>query len=170
MRAALGAGRFRIVRQLLTESTVLAVVSGGVGLLLGGWALRMFSSVVSAELAAFSHIRIDWTVVMFTIGLSLLTGIAFGAVPAIGVSRSTLFDAVKSTGRSTASSAKLRGWLIAGEIALTMILLIGAGLLIRSLYLLSRIDPGFSSKHNAGDKDQSRSIFLCSTGSLQFVL
>src|SRR4029453_16243790 len=119
---------------------------GGVGLLLGSWALRMFSSVVSAELPAFADIKIDWTVSMFTVGLSLIAGIAFGAVPAIGVSRFNLFDTVKSTGRSTAAP-KLRGWLIAGEIGLTMILLMGAGLLIRSLYLLSRIDPGFSSKH-----------------------
>jgi predicted permease len=148
MRAALGAGRFRIVRQLLTESVVLAIIAGAMGLLLGSWALRMFSSVVSAELPAFPHIQIDWTVGAFTVGLSLIAGIAFGAVPAIGISRFNLFDALKSTGRSASGpSTRLRSWLIAGEIGLTLILLVGAGLLIRSLYVLSSIDPGFGSKH-----------------------
>jgi putative ABC transport system permease protein len=148
MRAALGAGRFRIVRQLVTESVVLAGVAGGVGLALGTSALRFFSTVVSSDLPGASRIGIDWNVAAFTAALSMLAGIFFGIAPAVSVSRVDLVKAVKTGGQrsATVASVGFRSWLIAGEVALTLVLVIGATLLIRSLYALSNVDPGFNSQ------------------------
>ena len=161
MRAALGAGQFRIVRQLLTESLVLAGAAGAVGLALGAWALRLFSTVISADLPGAARIGIDWNVAGFTAALSVLAGISFGIAPALGASRLDLLEAVKTGGQRsvTAASMSFRSWLIGGEIALTLVLVIGASLLIRSLYALSNVNPGFNPQHVLAMKISAESSF-----------
>jgi predicted permease len=148
MRAALGAGQSRIVGQLLTESIVLAGAAGVLGLVLGAFGLDLFRSVISADLPGAARIGIDWRVAAFAATLSLLAGIAFGMAPAISASRLDLLKAVKSGGQRSATRASMnfRSWLIAGEVALTLILVVGAALLLRSLYALAAVDPGFDSQ------------------------
>lgn len=147
MRAALGAGKLRIVRQLVTESLVLAGVAGLIGIALGAVALKVFTSAISTDLTTAARVSIDWNVVAFSAALSVFAGIAFGVAPALSASRVSLVQAVKTGGQRGAASVSFRSWLIAGEIALTLVLVIGAGLLIRSLYALSNVDLGFEP-HN----------------------
>jgi predicted permease len=149
MRAALGAGRSRIVRQLLTESVVLAAAAGVVGLALGASALRLFTTIISPELPGAARIGIDWNVAAFTAAISMLAGISFGIAPAISASRLNILGAVKAGGPRSANAASVnfRSWLIAGEIALTLVLVVGATLLIRSLHALSNVNPGFDPRH-----------------------
>ncbi|HZU24735.1 MAG TPA: ABC transporter permease [Bryobacteraceae bacterium] len=149
MRAALGAGRFRIVRQLLTESVVLASAAGLLGLALGASAIRLFASVISSDIPGASRIGIDWNVAAFTAALAVLAGISFGIAPALSASRLNLLESVRTGGqRSTAAgSVAFRSWLIAGEVGLTLMLVIAAGLLVRSLYALANVNPGFNSQH-----------------------
>ncbi len=147
LRAALGAGQFRIVRQLLTESLVLAAAAGVVGLALGAAALQLFRTVVPADLPGAARIRIDWDVALFTGALSLLAGIFFGIAPALTASRLSLVEALKTGDRrSTNAALRFRSWLVGGEVALTLMLAIGASLLIRSLYSLSNVDSGFDAR------------------------
>lgn len=148
LRAALGAGRSRIVRQLLTESVVLAAVAGAAGLALSAFALTLFRSAIPPEIPGASNIRIDWTAAAIAGALSLAAGLLFGTAPALGASRLNLLEALKTGGRRSASTgtANFRSWLIAGEIALTLVLVTGAGLLIRSLYALSTVNPGFTTR------------------------
>jgi predicted permease len=149
LRAALGAGQSRIVRQLLVESVLLAMVSGGLGLALGGLALQLFRTVVPTDLPASASIQIDWRVAAFTAALALLSGLSFGIAPALAVSRMRLVETVKSGGQRGAGGRWIgfRNWLVGGEIALTLMLVIGAGLLIRTLYALSKANLGFDSQH-----------------------
>jgi len=148
LRAALGAGRMRIVRQLLTESIVLAAVAGAVGLAMGAFGLQLFRAVVPADLPGAAHIQIDWNVAGYTALLSLLAGISFGLAPAVTASRLSLVEAVKSGGQRSSNTALtgFRDWLVGGEIALTLVLVIGASLLVRSLYALSTVNPGFEAQ------------------------
>ena len=149
LRAALGAGRGRIVRQVLTESILLALAGGGAGILLGMFALSIFKSLLPPSTPGLAHASIDWQVVGAVAALALLTGLGFGTAPALSASQTDLTEAIKTgSQRSTASIwNKLRSWLIAGEVALTVILVVGAGLLIKSLYSLSIVDTGFRSGH-----------------------
>ena len=146
MRAAVGAGRSRIVRQLLTESAVLAVVSGAAGVMLSGAALSLFRTVAPADLPGLVDSGFDWRVGVFAAALSLAVGLVFGIVPAWSAGKLDLMEAMKTgSQRSTAPAwLALRGWLIAGEIALTLVLVMGAGLLVKSLYGLLTVNPGFS--------------------------
>ncbi len=161
LRAALGAGRSRIVRQLLIESVVLAMGAGAAGALLGGFALTIFRSALPSEMVGAVHVTIDWTVAAFAALLSLAAGISFGIVPALGASRLDLVEAFKTGGlrSTTRSSLRFRSWLIAGEVALTLVLVIGASLLIRSLYALSMVDPGFNPHHILTAKISPDSLF-----------
>ena len=148
MRAALGAGSGRIVRQLLTESVVLALAAGGIGILLGTTALSLFRSVVPPQIPGMAQIGFDWRVALFAAALSVLTGLSFGVVPALNARSLDLVEAMKTgSQRSTTNSwIALRGWLIAGEIALTLVLVVGAGLLMKSLYGLTNVNPGFNAQ------------------------
>jgi predicted permease len=148
LRAALGAGAARIVRQLLTESVVLALAAGGMGVLLGTAAVSLFQSIVPSEIPGIAHIGIDWRVAAFAAALSIITGLSFGIVPALNARSFELVEAMKTgSQRSTTSNwMSVRNWLITGEIALTLVLLVGAGLLIRSLYALSFENPGFKAQ------------------------
>lgn len=147
MRAALGAGSGRIIRQLLTESVVLALTAGVIGLLLGTASLSLFSAVVPAEMPGLANVGLDWRVCFFAAGLSILTGLSFGIVPAVNAGKLDLVEVMKSGSQRSVTKGwmALRSWLIAGEIALTVVLVVGAGLLMKSLYDLASSNPGFNS-------------------------
>jgi predicted permease len=145
LRVALGAVRLRIVRQLLTESLLLALAGGGLGILLGAAALSIFKSLLPASTPGLAQAAIDWSVAAAVAGLALVTGLAFGIAPALSASQINLAQAIRTgSQRSTAALwTRLRGALIAAEVALTVVLVVGAGLLIKSLYTLSEVHPGF---------------------------
>lgn len=145
LRAALGAGRGRIVRQLLTESVVLSVIGGGLGILFATVALSVFQSVLPPYTPGLAGVRIDGYVLGFTAGLAVLTGLAFGLTPALSSSQVDLADSMKTGSQRSAGRAwiQLRSWLIGGELALTLVLVVAAGLLIKTLYVLSQVNPGF---------------------------
>jgi predicted permease len=154
MRNALGAGSLRIVRQLLTESVVLALIAGGVGIALGFAALSVFLPLIPSDVPAAVHIGIDWRVAEFAMALSFFTGIVFGLTPALHARKPDLMADMKAgSQRSTTRSwIALRSYLIAAEVAVTLVLLIGAGLLLRSLYAVSTVDPGFNAQRVIGIK------------------
>jgi putative ABC transport system permease protein len=148
IRVSLGAGRWRIVRQMLTESVLLGVVGGGVGVLLALWLVDLLVSLVAPSLPRLHDIGIDGRVLGVTFLLALVTGVAFGLVPALHASRADLNDALKETGRSTAHAAsrRARNALVVGEIAGALILLVGAGLMLRSFERLAHTSPGFRAE------------------------
>ena len=145
IRSALGAMRGRIIRQLLTESTLLAASGGAVGLLFAVWGIRLLPELSAAGIA--EEIQIDGRVMIYSFALSLLTGIIFGLVPAFKTSKSDLNDALKEGGRSHAGSSnnRVRSVLVIAEVALTLVLLVGAGLLMRSFVRLLNVDMGFDT-------------------------
>jgi predicted permease len=154
IRAAVGAGRGRIVRQLLTESVLLFLIGGIAGLLLGVIGVRALLQLNPGNIPRIgehgSAVALDWRVFAFTIGISLLTGIIFGLIPAMGVARADLSSALKeSSGRSGAGlrQNKARSILVVSETALAIVLLIGAALLIRTFIALRTIDPGFNPRN-----------------------
>ncbi|HEV8375060.1 MAG TPA: ABC transporter permease, partial [Candidatus Polarisedimenticolia bacterium] len=149
LRAALGAGRTRIVRQLLTESVLLSLAGGALGLLLGQWGIELLRVVQPSELPRMQGVGLDSTVFLFTLGLSLATGFVFGSAPAFFISRSHLSETLKEGGRGSGASGRhrLRGALVVAQVALSLILLVGAGLQIRSFLQLMKVDPGFDSKN-----------------------
>lgn len=148
LRAALGAGTQRIIRQLLTESFVLACAAGLIGVVLGSTSLSLFRAVVPADIPGTSHIGVDWRVCAFAAALSIITGLAFGIVPALHAGKLDLVEAMRSGSQRSANKTwiALRSWLIAGEVALTVVLVVGAGLLMKSLYELTAANPGFTSE------------------------
>jgi predicted permease len=150
IRAALGAGRMRVVRQLLVESAMLAVLGAGCGLILAGWLIPLLvGGLHESALAKNNHVatlKLDWYALGFTFGLSMLATILFGLVPALQASKPNLNEALKEAGRGNAQGRganRLRSGLVVAEIALSLMLLIGAGLMSKSLWLLSHADPGF---------------------------
>jgi putative ABC transport system permease protein len=145
VRTALGASRLRIVRQLLTESIMLAMGGGVVGLLLAIWAVSWLVSLSADTIPRVHEISVDPRVAGFTLLVSVVTGVLFGLAPAIQVSRPDLTDALKESGRTTAGLRRnrLRSALVVSEVALSLVLLVGAGLMIRSFAKLNQIDPGF---------------------------
>ena len=148
IRAALGAGRFRIIRQLLTESLMLALVGGILGLLLAYWGNDFLLSLASGNLPRANDVTVDSRVLGFTLLLSLATGVIFGLLPAFKASRVNLNESLKEGSRnSTASTSHTQRALVIAEVALSLILLIGAGLLIKSFYQLQQIDPGFKTSN-----------------------
>jgi len=149
LRSALGAGRIRIVRQLLTESVLLSLAGGAVGLLVGAWGVELLRALQPANLPRMQELSINSTVLMFTFGLSLVTGLIFGSAPALLISRSRLSETLKEGGRGSGSGGRhrLRGALVIAQVALSLVLLVGAGLQIRSFLYLMEVDPGFDSKN-----------------------
>jgi putative ABC transport system permease protein len=145
VRTALGASRLDIVRQLLTESIMLAVAGGLAGLLLALWAVRWLVSLSSDTIPRVQEITVDYRVATFTILLSLITGVLFGLAPALQISRPDLTDALKESGRTTIGigGSRLRAALVMSEVALSLVLLVGAGLMIRSFAKLNQVDKGF---------------------------
>lgn len=149
LRTALGASRWRIVRQLLTESLIVALVGGAVGVLIGFWGIDALRAANPAEASKFApgwyQLGINSSVLLFTLGLSLVSGIVFGLAPALQASKTNLNDSLKEGSRQTSgSSHRLRSSLVVFEFALSLILLVGAGLLTRSFLSLLKTDPGFN--------------------------
>jgi putative ABC transport system permease protein len=143
IRCAVGAGRARLVRQLLTESMLLALAGGGLGLLLAFWGVDWIAAV-GANVALAPEIKINPRILGFTFLVTTLTGIIFGLTPALAASRPNLNDALKESARSASdSSSRLRNLLVISEVALALALLAGAGLLIRSFVRLQNVEPGF---------------------------
>jgi putative ABC transport system permease protein len=145
IRGALGAGKSRVVRQLLTESVLLSGLGGMAGVALAWWGVKGLSALAPASLPRLSAIGIDAGVLLFTATLSVVCGLAFGLVPALAVARPDLFAALRPGGRTTGLRSRrlARATLVAGEIALALMLLFGAGLLMRSLQRLLSVNPGF---------------------------
>jgi predicted permease len=144
IRAALGAGRWRLVRQLLIESLILAVAGGALGLLVANWGIGAALAVLPAELPRAEEVGIDLRVLLFTCALSLLTGVLSGLAPALKISQRRLAATLKEGGRTGGGLRhRAQGLLVAVEMALALVLLIGAGLMIRSLSALWQVDPGF---------------------------
>jgi predicted permease len=152
LRAALGARRDRLVRQLLTESLGLALLGGVAGLALASLSMPVLRSallgVVTGKIPGLETIGIDWRVLGFTFGATLLTGILFGVLPALQISGIDLNQALKEGGKGSAGGRRnLSRTLVVAEVALTVIVLIGAGLLVRSFHKLLQVDPGFRADH-----------------------
>jgi putative ABC transport system permease protein len=148
IRAALGAGRRRLVTQFLTESVVLALVGGALGLLLAMWGTDALLAVIGDGLPRASEVRLDARVVLFTGGVSVLTGLLFGLVPALQASRADLHGALREGSRGTGGRAagRARGALVVSQVALALVLLIGAGLFMRSFLALQSVEAGFDSQ------------------------
>lgn len=147
IRTALGAGRWRIVRQLLTESLLLAVLGGIVGLLLGIWGVKSFAVGSPVSIPGIKDAGLDPAVFVFTLGVTLLTGILFGLAPALSVARVRMRDALRESARGGGVRQRLRDLLVVGEIALSLVLLIGAGLLVSSFLRLRNVNPGFDAQN-----------------------
>jgi putative ABC transport system permease protein len=153
IRAALGAQPRRLIRQLLTESMVLALAGGAAGLVIASWGVEaLVAALPDAQLNALPFLRslrIDRGILAFAFGLSMLTGVVFGLVPALQASKVDLLGALKEGGRTSTSAARqrLRGALVVTEIALAVVLLVGAGLMMKSLLRLLQVDVGFNPQN-----------------------
>ncbi|HEY7544764.1 MAG TPA: ABC transporter permease [Blastocatellia bacterium] len=149
IRLALGAGRWRIIRQLLTESLLLSVAGGAAGLLMALWSLEALKSMMPATILQAGDVSIDGRVLAFTFLISILTGIFFGLAPALQATKPALNETLKEGSRDsgTRRSKRLRSLLVVAEIALVLVLMIGAGLMLNSFLRLQRIDPGFKSEN-----------------------
>jgi putative ABC transport system permease protein len=154
VRAAVGARRWQLIRQLLTESVLVGVVGGALGLLIAVWGTRAISSLVpkgfTSSVYDLNHIRLDWRVFAFTLGLSVLTGIVFGLAPALTASRPDLIGALRNSrshGLMSFGLRSFRGWLVVTQLALAVVLLLAAGLLVRSFNKLVAVDLGFDREN-----------------------
>ena len=148
IRIALGAGRLRILRQLFTESAMLAVAGGTAGLLLAIWGTNLMTSYLPEGIPRIREIGIDASVLAFTLGASLLTGLLFGLAPALQSSNPNLTETLKEGERNSSTGRNRTGnILVISEVALTLVLLVGAGLLVKSFWRLSRVNPGFNPQN-----------------------
>jgi len=148
LRAALGAGRGRILRQLLTESMLLALAGGGLGLLLASWGTKAAMLHLPQGLPRADEIGLDTRVLLFTLGASLLCGVLFGLAPALKISKPNLQDTLKEGGRGTSGTRnRALGAFVVAEMAMALVLLIAAGLMVRSLSAVWKVNPGFDA-HN----------------------
>jgi putative ABC transport system permease protein len=146
IRLALGASRWQLVRQLLTESMLLTLIGGGLGFLLAVWGVDLLKSVAPGDTPRLAQVHIDAGVLLFTLAASLVTAVICGLIPALQSSRADLQQALKESSRSATGGARsrfVRHVLVVAEVALSLVLLIGAGLMIRSFMRVQQIDPGF---------------------------
>ena len=146
LRLALGAGRRRLVRQALTESLVMSLIGGIAGVALGVWGTRALQALQPAGMLRVSHFGFDWVVFGYVLAITTVSGLLFGIAPALWSSRRSPQDALKEGGRGGSQSRRMRRWgerLVIGEVALALILSVGAALLVRSLLRLQQVDPGF---------------------------
>ena len=150
IRAAMGASRLRVIRQLLTESVLLSLLGGAVGLLLAVWWSDLLIALGKEDIPRALHVGIDLRVLGFTLGVSILTGVIFGLAPAFHSSKRELIDALKEGGRGTSEGArrnKVRSALVVSELAIAVVLLVGAGLLIKSLWRLQKVNSGLQPQN-----------------------
>jgi putative ABC transport system permease protein len=163
LRAALGAGTWRVARQLLTESFLLSLLSGAVGLLIALWGLNAMKLYGADQLPRLNEVQINGRVLAFTLATSLLTAALFSLIPIFKASRPDINEILKSGAKNTTSSGALRLWrdsLVVVEVALGLVLLIGAGLMIRSFGLLVNVNPGFDPKNVlTGNVSMTRAIY-----------
>jgi len=149
VRSALGASRIRIVRQLLTESVLLSLAGGVLGLALAVWWSDLLIALGKKDIPRAIQVGLDWRVLGFTLGVSVLTGLVFGLVPALHLSKTQLTESLKE-GRGAGAGARknrVRGVLVVAELAIAVVLLVGAGLLIQSLWRLQHVNPGLQPEN-----------------------
>jgi predicted permease len=172
VRAAMGAGRWRLVRQLLTESLLLALAGGLLGLLVAAWATDALVSAAPATIPRLQDTSMDFRVLGFALGVSLFTGLFFGIFPALQLSRTDLHETLKEGGRGGSAGVsrhRMRSALVVGEVAISLVLLVGAGLMLKSLFNVLNADPGFqpqgvliasfSLPRNKAETDEQRRQF-----------
>src|SRR5262249_46898944 len=155
LRSALGAARTRIIRQLLAESVLLSSAGGALGALLAVWAVRAVPSITAYPIPRSGEIHLDWFVLGFTAALSLATGVLFGLAPSLGASRPDLMSVLRASGdlacnanpKRILAALNIRGLLVVGQIALSMVLLIGAALLVETIAHLRNVHAGFNPAH-----------------------
>jgi len=150
IRSAIGAARGQLIRQFLTESLLLALVGGSLGLLIAIWGTRLLERIGSKINPVFTDFRIDLRCLIFTLAVSILTGLIFGLAPALQMSRPNLSESLKEGGRGAgglAAGNRLRGTLVIVEVAMTLVLLVSAGLLIKTVMRLQSVDKGFNSQN-----------------------
>jgi putative ABC transport system permease protein len=150
IRSAIGAARGQLVRQLLTESLLLSFLGGALGLLFAIWGTGVVASAGAKINPMFQNAQVDWRVLGFTLAISIITGLIFGLAPALQISKPNLAESLKEAGRGSGASAhrnRLRSVLVVSEIAMTLILLVCAGLLIRTVMRLRNVDTGFNSQN-----------------------
>ena len=160
IRAAVGASRGRIVRQLLVESVVLSVVAGALGLLLASWGIDALLAMAPEDIPRLDTVTLDTRVLLFCLGISVLTGIAFGLAPALSASKPNLTETLKEGSRGSTEGRqrkRLRGALVVASVALSLVLLAGAGLLLRSFIHVSGIDPGYDYENSISLNVSARS-------------
>jgi putative ABC transport system permease protein len=171
LRLALGAGRKRLVRQALTESLVMSFIGGAAGVALGWWGTRALQAIQPGGMLRVSRFDFDWVVFAYVLAITTASGLVFGIAPALWSSRRSPQDALKEGGRGGSQSRRMRRWgerLVVGEVALALMLSVGAGLLVRSFLRLQQVDPGFDpngvitarvelpgSKYDTGEKVSS---------------
>jgi len=151
VRAALGASRWRIVRQVITESTLLSLAGGALAAVAAVWGVSLLRSVAPADLPRIDEIQVNASVLLFTVAISMVTGIFFGVAPALQLSSGNLDSSLKLGGRNpgNVSRHRLGRTLMVFEIAISFALLVGAGLLVKSVWRVIHVDPGFRSEHVA---------------------
>jgi predicted permease len=150
LRRALGAGRLRIVRQLVTESGLLSALGGIAGLALAYWGVRLLVAYSPEDIPRLYEIGVDGRVLGFTIAISLATGLVFGLAPAVAASKTELNEVLKEGGRQAGGGARERRFqqaMVVGAVAVALVLLVGAGLMIQSFWRLQRVDPGFQAEN-----------------------
>jgi putative ABC transport system permease protein len=147
IQAALGASRLRLVRQGLTEGLVLAVLGGALGALLAYWSLQLLKGALPVDIPRIDRVAIDLRILLYTLGVSLSTSLFFGSFPAWVLSRSRPSDPMKEGGRDTGQAGVAGRGLLVAEVALATVLLVGASLLIRTVYELTQVNPGFRADH-----------------------
>ena len=150
VRIALGASRARIVRQLIVESVVLALAGSIAGIFVATWAISLLSATTVTGLPRSQNIAMDWTIVLFALGLAAVTGIIFGLAPALHATQVPVQQSLNEEGRGSSGSSRqrrIRSALVVAEVGLALVLLVGAGLLLRSFQTLTQIDPGFDPQN-----------------------
>jgi putative ABC transport system permease protein len=147
VRSAIGAARGRIFRQVLTESLLLSALAGALGMLIGRWGLQILIAIGASGIPRLEQASLDRTVLLFSIGISVATGILFGLLPALQLSRSNLVQALRGGTRGAGARGRTRKVLVVAEVAIALVLLVAAGLLGRSFRGLQQLDVGFQPKN-----------------------